>query len=77
MFPFSARNKIRNVNFNNKQTKVLQNFFPLRASLGPLHFNTALTGDFSLLAMTFVTELVGVMCINKMLYWRTVYRRSY
>lgn len=54
MFPFSARNKIRNVNFNNKQ-KVLQNFFPLRASLGPLHFNTALTGDFSLLAMTFVT----------------------
>lgn len=56
MFPFSARNKIRNVNFNNKQTRVLQNFFsPLRASLGPLHFNTALTGDFSLLAMTFVT----------------------
>lgn len=27
MFPFSARNKMRNVNFNNKQTKVLQNFF--------------------------------------------------
>lgn len=55
MFPFSARNKIRNVNFNNKQKYYKTFFSPLRASLGPLHFNTALTGDFSLLAMTFVT----------------------